>query len=202
MTRSLLALAIALTPVLAPLRIGGVGARPAPPKADFDPYHQGVFFAVLEGLYRDGVSTAAARAIAETDPVSGYPISFVQGCPICMPALDAFRLYIVRPPFESKLPADTFGPGLPGQVEARLTGGDPASRRAELRIVVEGWVDAWLDRQRLGPRERETWNHGLADRAKQGMNILAGLRELGSGPYAYVKECPLCVGAEAGAARD
>ena len=57
---------------------------------------QMVFFAVLEGLYRDGVSSADVDVFLRKDKnekgIEGY-IHFVYGCSICMPALDAFRSY-------------------------------------------------------------------------------------------------------------
>jgi hypothetical protein len=41
-----------------------------------DPYEL-VFFAVLEGLYHDGVSTEIVDALLEQDEASGYPRHFV-----------------------------------------------------------------------------------------------------------------------------
>ena len=201
MTRSLLALSLALAASLAPHAEEPREPLPAPAAGTFDRYHQGIFFAVLEGLYRDGVASEAARAIVEVDSVSGFPVSFVQGCPICMPALDAFHLYLARPPFRArKVPADTFGQGLSESLEARLTGTDRNVRRAALRELVEGWVAGWLDRQRLDPIERGEWERALAARAEQGMAMLADLQRSGLGLYGDLDECPLCVGAEAGSA--
>lgn len=202
MTRTLLALSIALATLVGPPHEGPRDALPAPPEESFDRYHQGIFFAVLEGLYRDGVSSAAARAIVELDPLSGYPLSFVQGCPICTPAMDAFQLYLARPAFYArKVPADTFGQGLSEEVVARLTGPDRTARRAALRELVEGWVDGWLDRQRLDPGERDRWRAALSERSKRGMDMLAELQQTGLGLYGDFDECPLCLGAEAGSAR-
>lgn len=135
--------------------------------------------------------------------MSGWPIRFVQGCPICMPAFDAFQLYLARPGFYGrKKPADTFGQGLDETLEARLTHPDPVERRRALRELIERWVDDWLDRQRLDPVERGEWEIALADRAKQGMDLLARFQQTGLGVYADFDECPLCVGAEAGSTVD
>lgn len=203
MTRALLALSLALVPLVATPQAEPREPLEPPAAGTFDRYHQGIFFAVLEGLYRDGVSSAAARAIVERDAVSGYPISFVQGCPICMPALDAFQLYLARPPFLSrKIPSDTFGQGLDAALEARLTGADRLARRAALRELVERWVGDWLERQHLDPLERTEWERALAGRAEKGMAMLADFQRTGLGLYGDFDECPLCAGAEAGSAQE
>ena len=203
MTRALLALALALVPFAAAPQAEPREPLAPPPAGTFDRYHQGVFFAVLEGLYRDGVSSEAARAIVERDAASGYPVSFVQGCPICMPALDAFQLYLGRPAFVArKVPTDTFGQGLGAGLEARLTGADRTLRRAALRELVERWVGAWLERQHLDPMERAEWQRALAARAEKGMAMLADLQRSGLALYGDFDECPLCAGAEAGSLAD
>ena len=58
-----------------------------------------VFFAALEGLYLDGVDTETAELLATVDEKSGAPRYFIYSCPLCMPALDAVRLYAGRPKF-------------------------------------------------------------------------------------------------------
>ncbi len=202
MLRIALALSLALLPFGAARTIDGgpLCARPPAAGAIYDRYHQGIFFAVVEGLYRDGVSSEVARAITAVDPESQQLLSFVQGCPICMPALDGFLLYLDRPAFRGKkVHADTFGEGLPAEQVALLTGTDMRARRTALRELVERWVDQYLDRMRLDPVERGEWNLALAGRAEKGMAILAGLQKTGLGLYGDFDECPLCAGAEAGA---
>jgi hypothetical protein len=201
MLRPAFLLSLALLPV-GPTPDGG-GAADSPQNAPAtelsDPYHQGIFFAVLEGLYRDGVSSEVARAITAVDPQSLQPSSFVPGCPICMPALDAFLLYLERPPFRGKkLARDTFGAGLPAEQVARLSGPDGRARRAALRDLVQRWVYEHLDRLRLDPVERGAWTRELAARPETGMAILAGLQKSGDALYGDFDECPLCLGAEAG----
>jgi hypothetical protein len=204
MLRSILALSLALLSLApATLPLGGpIGSAEAAPRREFDRYHQGIFFAVLEGLYRDGVSTRTAQAIVEIDPQSHQYKSFVPGCPICMPSMDAFRLYLLRPEFGGKkLPrVDTFGEGLPDELVARLAGDDLRVRREALRGLVERWVGAYLDRMRLDPAERAGWERELAARSQKGMAILAGLRESDPDRFEGFDECPLCAGAEAGSA--
>lgn len=203
MPRPALVLSLALLSFGAASIPGGGPNCAQPPVAEsYDPYHQGIFFAVLEGLYRDGVSSEVARAVVETDPTTHQWLSFVPGCPICMPALDAFLLYLERPAFRGKklVARDTFGEGLAAEQVARLTGTDMRARRDALRGFVERWVDQYLERMRLDPAEGEEWRRELAARAEKGMAILADLQKSGEALYGDFDECPLCAGAEAGSA--
>jgi hypothetical protein len=55
---------------------------------------QFVFFAVLEGLYRDGLSTKTVELIVPRKN-KGSALSlenFIINCPLCYPAAEAFRL--------------------------------------------------------------------------------------------------------------
>ncbi len=171
------------------------GAQPAS-AGEFDSFHEELFFAVLEGLYRDGVDSALVDRVIEVDLESSYPKNFVQGCPICMPALDAFRLYRARPRFlSSKVGSDTFGPGLASAERGQLLGADPSQRRATIQTLIERWVTERMDRLRLDQAERARWRQALEERRKQGMATLEGLRDSGAAAYRDMKACPLCDGA-------
>src|SRR5262245_60918988 len=50
-----------------------------------DAYSQTVFFAVLEGLYRDGVSTEVVELALAGDPATRQWDLFVYACPLCTP---------------------------------------------------------------------------------------------------------------------
>lgn len=204
MLRSTLALSFALLPLVPSPGPGGgpTCAAKSAVSGEYDRYHQGIFFAVLEGLYREGVSSEVARAIVAVDPVTLQSLSFVPGCPICSPALDAFLVYLERPPFRGKKfhDVDTFGAGLPEAQAALLTGTDLPARRRALRGLVERWTDAYLDRMRLDPVERDEWHRAFAARAEKGMAILVELQRSGEALYGDFDECPLCAGAEAGSA--
>src|SRR2546429_752891 len=55
-----------------------------------------VFFAVLEGLYRDGVSNDTVDLIippGANGAARFEPEHFVYACPLCHPAFEAFSLY-------------------------------------------------------------------------------------------------------------
>src|SRR6266852_2074566 len=86
-----------------------------------------VFFAVLEGLYTDGVSNADVDAILATDPKTKQPRfeeHFVSQCPLCHPAFDAFVLYRARQDFSQQFKdghwKNNFGAGLDAKLSKKL----------------------------------------------------------------------------------
>src|SRR5256885_249044 len=66
-----------------------------------DPVCKMVFFAVLEGLYEDGVSSEAADSVVgkSKDGKTEIKQTFVFECPLCHPVYEAFRVYQQRPAF-------------------------------------------------------------------------------------------------------
>ena len=133
-----------------------------------------VFFAVLEGLYLDGVPNEAVDRILLCDPESGRYLHFVYGCPICTPALDALRTYRNRAPFYSrKAYLDTLGPGLsPATMEA-LGSEDIQVRLSAIEGLVKRWISRRLDGMRLTPEERAQWTLDLELGRKIGMSALS-----------------------------
>jgi hypothetical protein len=169
----------------------------------FDEEHErGIFFAVLEGLYEDGVNNEVVDAILAVDPDTGYPANFVWACPICMPALNAANSYRARISFVGKkLHRDTFGAGLEESRRAAILGDDGDRRRAAIQELVEGWIMRRLDRARLTESERADWTRAMEEGRKLGMEYLEAYRSLG-GSYAEMKGCPFCdAGVEAAAER-
>jgi hypothetical protein len=162
-----------------------------------DEWSQHVFFAVLEGLYVDGVGNEVVDAILVTDPDSGFPQNFVWACPICMPALDAFHLYRGRPDFQGlKSPRNTFGDGLSDEVLGDLQSPFLDIRQSAIRGLVERWVERRVASLRLDEDERARWDQALAERRKKGMAMLASYRDLERpGSYGAMKACPFCDGA-------
>ena len=163
------------------------------------PPEQMILFAVLEGLYRDGVSTEAAAAIAALDPESGIPLNFVYNCPLCMPALDAFRVYLERPDFLGKKAGrNTFGGGLDAETLKRVLSGDRETRLGALHGLVQGWVKARLGSLDLTRGQRTAWGRRLSDMREKGNALLAEYQEQEDGPYAEFyddwKRCAVCDG--------
>jgi hypothetical protein len=141
-------------------------------------YDREIFFAVLEGCYVDGASNESVDAILALDPVSQMPANFIKGCPICMPARDAFRVYRARPQFESrKDSADTFGPGLDAGVSAALASGDLAAAGADHEAGRE-LMARRVEALRLNDSERDEWQKAMGDMRKS----MVLLEQYRSGP--------------------
>ena len=115
MKRYLAALPV-LVLILGVLSLRGDTQKPREKPRIIDPgsMTQLVFFAVLEGLYEDGVGTDDVDRILAVDPKTKQPRleeHFVYSCPLCMPAFDAMVLYRSRPNFYGrKDSSDNFGP--------------------------------------------------------------------------------------------
>lgn len=183
---------------LAPLG-GGESCRQAaaaPPDRAFNHNHE-LFFAVLEGLYVDGVSNEVVDAILERDTESQQPANFVWGCPICMPAYEALRLYRARPQFESyKGLSDTFGPGLDVELTRRVTSPELALSHKAIQELIERWTGRRMQSLRLSDAERATWQHEMEVGRKKGMSMLYSYRD-GEKPGRYkdMQACAFCDGA-------
>ena len=156
-----------------------------------------LFFAVLEGLYVDGVSNEVVDAIIERDVESNQPANFVWGCPICMPAYEALRLYRARPRFESsKGLEDTFGPGLDAETTRRVTSPELAVKLEAIQELIERWTGRRMESLRLSDAEREVWQHEMEIGLKKGMSMLYSYKD-GERPGRYkdMKACAFCEGA-------
>jgi hypothetical protein len=163
-----------------------------------------IFFAVLEGLFRDGVTNEVVDIVAPPPLGSLLPVEqmlFVPGCQICTPAQRAFALYRQRLDCGLKQwqPGgglrDTFGDGLPEEVVARLRDPDKEVRLAALQALVTRWVAEHMDRQRLTPAEREDLGRWMQEAAKIGMSTLAQMRADDPAIGTDWKRCALCDGA-------
>lgn len=156
-----------------------------------------LFFAVLEGLYEDGADDEVVDRVLALDPQTSGPRHFVPGCPICVPTLDAFRVYRSRAPFHGrKFETNTFGPGLASDLRQHLLDADEKVFGAALQELVQRWTERRLALLRLTDEERARWSIDLAERRKLGMSVLLEARSNpAAGAYAAMKSCPSCDGA-------
>lgn len=167
-------------------------------KASFpDGFQQEIFHAVLQGLYRDGVGNDIADRVLEIDEDTAFPLYVVYGCPLCMPAFDAFATYRARPEFHaSKSHIDTWGQGLPAKMRARILGSDAAAVRSGIQELIETWVAQRLDDRRLNDAEQERWRVAMGSLREKGEAMLKAYQKAGNAPaYANMKGCPVCDGA-------
>jgi len=156
-----------------------------------------VFFAVLEGLYRDGVKNDDVDLIIPPGN-SGKPgfdnEHFVYACPLCHPAFEAFCVYRRREMFFGlKAPVDTFGPGLDHAVTASLRSNDPGQRRHAIERLINRWVSQRLEMMRLTEGEREDLTRELEQGRKQGMDGLKQAAQAGQASQTRTN-CPICDG--------
>lgn len=145
-----------------------------------DPVCQMVFFAVLEGLYADGVpddivdSIVPRKKNADDNPLKA---SFVVQCPLCHAVYEAFSLYQQRPGFggdEKK--RITFGKGLDAKWVKELKSSDNHIRLTALRLLLQSWIERRLTMMRLTDSEKGAWTDKLGERSEQGRVILSKLR--------------------------
>jgi hypothetical protein len=182
------------TRLLPLLLVGAIPAAGGGPEADPERFHKTVFFAVLEGLYEDGVATEDVDTILRRDPKTRYFENFVEGCPICDPARDAFQVYRGRPVWTYKtVPRDTFGRGPDEATRAALWSEDPTKRFPAIEGLVRAWVGRRLAMQRLTDAERKDYARAFEEMRKEGMSRISG------GAPSRMKACALCDGAFGGA---
>ncbi len=179
----------------------------APARAQSDPgghdeFYRLVFFAVLEGLYEDGVSTEEVNFMLfnPAPDKQGYHY-FVYACPICMPTVQALEVYRLRPAFYGdKRRRDTLGSGLSAEIKDKLKNGGTGVRLGVIGQLVEKWVKRKLDAMRLTEDEKKKWSDGLEERKKQGAQLVDKFGKEGSIKFfaplmQESKGCAACSGA-------
>jgi hypothetical protein len=154
-----------------------------------------IFFAVLEGLYRDGVKNDDVDLIIppgskEEGKPKFDPEHFVYACPLCHPAYEALCLYRQRERiYGLKAKVDTFGTGLDESVRARLRGQNADERRK----AISQWVSQRLDLLRLTAAEREDITREMERGRKQGMGGLKNAVQSGQTSQSRTN-CAICDG--------
>ena len=172
-------LAITAVALLSPGQIRAQEPTPKPPLAvkdwKADPECRLVFFAVLRGLYEDGVSDEVVDSIVPPDRKGKDKMkwSFVLECPLCQPAFEAFRLYQSRPTFSDGSDKSNFGDGSTIPADSGLFAEDVGVRVRALRPVMRKWVERQLRLNSLTDVQRGEWWNGMAARAQQGRTILS-----------------------------
>jgi len=142
-----------------------------------DPACRMIFFAVLEGLYTDGVPTAVVDLIVPKEG-DGVQHSFVVQCPLCHPVFEAFRLYQSRKPFASDTgKSDTFGKeAVKAEILEGLKNPDVYPRIRAMGALVQPWIERRLALMRLSQEEMQDWREKLLARAKEGGDKFEALK--------------------------
>lgn len=200
-----LGLILAASPQQAESPVPGAAAPKVEERWWFNrPSGQLIFFAVLEGLYLDGVPSEVVDLIAPPAgqgwppemPMSEAPGKsqfnsdhFVYSCPLCHPAFEAFRLYRERRPFygQKGRSLDTFGEGqLDGEMLDRLRSSNADKRRQAIQSLIQGWIERRLSAMRLTAEQRKALLEELEGGRRQGMRTLETLSK------GRRTSCPIC----------
>jgi hypothetical protein len=112
-----------------------------------------VFFAVLEGLYSDGVADDVVSSIIgpkgdlddEASMQQRMKRSFVMDCPLCQPTFEAFLAYQNRPRFNDGSGANNFGEGLDEATRAGMLSEDTRTRLEALKSPVRKWISKKME---------------------------------------------------------
>ncbi len=178
------------------------------PRDEYAQEFQLVFFAVLEGLYRDGVSGEALDLILPNSeemliPDAPEMTNFVYNCPLCAATYNALKLYAARTEFYGQKTTryNTFGPGVSEEVLAKLKA-SPRERRDTIQALIQKWVSYRLDDMVLTIEEREEIEGNLNKMKERGDELLARFKaeEEDNNLLKYYSEwehCPACEGATA-----
>ncbi len=144
-----------------------------------DPVCQMVFFAVLEGLYIDGVPSDVVNSLvppSKKGDDNAVKANFVAQCPLCHPVYEALSLYQRRGAFQDSAgKRNTFGQGLDRELQQRLTSESRKERLTALRVLVRRCVERRMTMMRLSEKERNEWITKLTARSQQGRKLLLGL---------------------------
>jgi hypothetical protein len=172
----------------------------------FTPTYQFIFFATLEGLYRDGVSDADVDSLLARKDGGGY-LNFIYTCPICMPVEGAILTYKLRPRIDfTKLQTyqtmqRTFGPGLPADVSEALKSDKASIRLKAVNELVSKWIQYRMDHSSLTVSEKKTLVDSLKKGRDEGMQALHDFAKNSNGPhsmdafaagYEDGDECAIC----------
>lgn len=187
---------------LAAAIIPGSDSRPGSGAApDLEDAQKLIFFGVLERLFVEGAESKDVDRILTVEPGTTRYAHFVYGCPVCMPVIDALRVYRARPLFYGrKGDSDTFGPGWDAAMKERLWSQDLEVRLGAIHDFVQRAIDARLDSQRPTPGEREHTRLVLEELKAKGLELLRASQAAGqAGAMAGASTCAACAGAADGA---
>ncbi len=172
---------------------------PAPDTLEWrsDPVNQMVFFAVLEGLYTDGVPNEVVDLIVSSkdDKESNVKHSFVFRCSLCHAAYEAFALYQKRPNFvATKGKANTFGTGVDPKILRDLKSDQPSVRVMAMGKMMRPWIDRRIKMMRLSPEEKTEMLVKMAQYASEGTAIFRKIKKTDSAyfDWQFYGGCQAC----------
>jgi hypothetical protein len=163
---------------------------------------QFVFFAVLEGLYRDGIQNEIVDAIIgeqiakKEDKMKTH---FVFRCELCHATYEAFRTYRNRPTFLDAKGASTFGKGADLKLLKELQSKDARTRIYSMGRLVRPWIMHRIEETRKTPAEKTALKEQFASYASEGKDILRAHQQAKDGFYLdwrFYGSCQACEAAK------
>lgn len=163
---------------------------------------QFVFFAVLEGLYRDGIQNEIVDAIIgekilkKDDKVKTH---FVFRCKLCHATYEAFRTYRNRPAFMQTKGASTFGKGADLASLKKLSSKDARTRIYAMGALVRPWIMHRINETRKTPEEKTAMKKQFSKYAQEGANLLKTHKRAKDGFYldwSFYGSCQACEAAK------
>ncbi len=180
-------------------------AAPQLPKLDpptqewrSDPACQMVFFAVLEGLYTDGVPDEAVDLIVppKTDLDNNVKQCFVFRCPLCHAAYEAFVLYQHRPAFNgTNEPKSTFGKNFDPAVIEQLKSKDIRTRVYAMGTLMRPWIEKRMNTLHMNDKDQKALLTKLIDYAGPGDQLFRSYKHDPKSVYAqwmFYGGCQAC----------
>ena len=163
---------------------------------------QFVFFAVLEGLYRDGVQNEIVDAIIG-DKIekkeNKVKTHFVFRCKLCHATYEAFRTYRNRPAFMQTKGASTFGKGTDLALVKKLSSKDARTRIYSMGGLVRPWIMHRIKETRKTPEEKTAMKKQFEQYSQEGANLLSTHKRAKDGFYldwSFYGSCQACEAAK------
>lgn len=147
-----------------------------------------VYQAVLDGLYTMGLSDQTVDRILEED-AEGRPVSFIPGCPLCMPAREAFRDY------RQRTDARDVPPSAPASMLAALDSEKDLERTSALGRLVQDLVAKRIAAANWSDAEAEAWSRRFEAAAAEGQRQLTAHQAQDVEAYEMMWSCMICDGA-------
>ena len=163
---------------------------------------QFVFFAVLEGLYRDGIQNEIVDAIIGDKIVkkeNKVKTHFVFRCKLCHATYEAFRTYRNRPAFMQTKEASTFGKGVDLNGLKKLRSNDARTRIYAMGALVRPWIMHRIKETRKTAEEKTAMKKQFEKYAQEGADLLKTHKRAKDGFYldwSFYGSCQACEAAK------
>lgn len=172
-----------------------------------DPACQLVFFAVLEGLYTDGVPDEVVDLIVPPNAENDGKVErcFVFRCPMCHAAYEAFVLYQRRQAFNGSNEAkSTFGRDFDRTIIDSLKSDKASTRVVAMGNLIRPWIDRKINSLKMTDAERDALVATMLRYAKEGNTLFRARRADPTSVYhewTFYGGCQACEAAQAIARR-